>query len=334
MSLPLILASDYLAYERIVAASPFVAALAALPVLMILRQAKERLGRFQRLIWAPVILAFALCVFQNYDVYFNQQANDPASWRSFGSEATRVGEAVISHPDVTYVLDPCFWEHETFRFLCFDQAARVHPLLLEGFLRPSKPPQGKICFVLDKGKKPTLGLLERVYPGGREEDLKDPWGDAMAYFYYWEPGPRIQPMEKEGFLGRYFNSAGGSGVPDAVRWDPLLNFTKLFDFPLPGPLFFIQWKGTLSVSHKGRYVFSVLSTDHAKLSVDGRQVLDALGSSQGSIELSKGIHRIELSDERDKPGEIRADFHLLWIPPGQTGFSVVPATALGRVLTD
>ncbi len=335
MSLPLLLASDYLAYERIVGVAPFVAAFAALPVVMILQGAKERLGRFRGLIWVPVILAFALCVFQNYDVYFNQQANDPASWRSFGSEATRVGEAVVSHPGVTYLLDPCFWEHETVRFLCFDQAARVHPLVLEDILRPVKPLQGKLCFVLDDGKKPTLELLERVYPGGREEDLKDPWGGLMAYYYYWEPGPkRFLPMEKEGFVGRYFNSAYPSGAPDAIRWDPLLNFTKLSDFPISGPLFYAQWKGNLNVPKKGKYRFFILSTDQGKLLIDGRQALDTLSSNQESIELSKGVHRIELSDERARPGEIRADFHLLWIPPGQTEFSVVPAAALGRVLTD
>jgi hypothetical protein len=132
-------------------------------------------------------------------------------------------------------------------------------------------------------------------------------------------------------LGRYFKWGDGSGNPSAVRWDPILNFTYLNDFLLPGPLFFIQWNGILNAPQKGKYGFFILTTDHGNLWVDGRPVIDTLDSSQASIELSKGEHRIDLSDKRTKMKEICADFHLLWKPPGQSHFSVVPTMAFGRV---
>jgi hypothetical protein len=87
----------------------------------------------------------------------------------------------------------------------------------------------------------------------------------------------------------------------------------------------------LNAPQKGKYGFFVLSTDHGKLWIDGRLILETPGSGQVSVELSKGGHRIELSDERRERGEIRADFHLLWMPPGQAQFRMVPITAFGKI---
>lgn len=332
MSLPLILASDRLMAERIAGAAPFAASLAALPVLALLRGTRERLGRVPSLLWVSLALAFALSVYQNYDVYFRQQAGDRDNWHSFTPEATRVAETVVSHPGVAYELAPCFWGQETVKFLCFDQAGRVRPLDLQQALRPKAPPPGNLCFVLDQGKRPTLELLKKVYRGG-EEELKDPWGVPMAYLYYWRGGPgrECRPLEERGLLGRYFESGDGSGSPSAVRWDPLLNFTHLSDFLVPGPGFFVQWNGVLNAPQKGKYGFSILSKDHGKLWVDGRPVIDTWVSSQASIKLSKGEHRIDLSDGRTRFGEIRMDFHLLWMPPGQSHFSLVPMMAFGKL---
>ncbi len=335
MSLPMILASDYLGFQRIVGAAPFVSILAALPVIAILRGARERLGRFQRITWLLLAMGFAFAIYQNFDVYFQQQTGDRTSWKSFMPEATRVGEEVISRPGVLFELTPYFWGHETVKFICYDQARRIQLLTLKEALKPDVPLNEKICFVLEDGKEPTLELLKKVYPGGMEEEMKDPWGFPMAYFYYWDPASQgaVRPADRRGLLGRYFVTGNFSGVPSAVRWDPIVNFTNLGDFPLPGPLFSAQWNGVLNAPQKGKYGFLVLATDHERMLLDDRQVIEKTGAGQTFIELTKGPHRIELFDERANLGEVRADLHLLWRPPGRSQFSIVPSSAFGIVKT-
>ena len=332
MSLPQWLASDYLDIPRIVGAAPFMAGLAALPVVALLQGVVEKWGKPPKLLWVSLALALVFAVFQNFDVYFRQQASDRESWRSFGPEATFVGEAILHHPGVVYDLDPYFAGHESTKFICCGQASRVSPLNLQQTLRPSSLPDKSLCFTLDRGKKPTLLLIEQAYPGGKEEDLQDPWGSPLAYFYYWNPGPQpIHLLEERGLLGKYFTSGDGSGSPIAMRWDPLLNFTNLGDFPIPGPLLTAQWEGILRAPQKGRYGFLVLAKDHGRLWIDGRSVVDTQNSTQGYLQLSQGEHRIQLCDERAKPGEIRADFHFLWRIPGAMEFRMIPMMAYGMV---
>jgi hypothetical protein len=333
MSLPVILASDHFGIERIVGAAPFAAALAAFPVAGIIQGVKDKWGKVPVFLGVALASALSFSAYQNFDVYFRQQAGDRESWKNFMPEETWVGEAVLSHPDVAFEMASRFWGHETVKYLCYNEAARVHPLDLESLLKPEEPPHEKLCFVLDQGKKPTMDLIQQVYPGGREEDLKDPWGNALAYLYYWEPasGREIRPIERRGLQGRYFESGDGSGNPLATRWDPILNFTNLGDFPLPGPLFSARWIGVLNAPQTGTYGFFLLTTDHGELRVDGQPVVETIGPGQGEVRLARGSHRIELSDARPQPGEIRADFHLLWKPPGQASFGVVPLTAFGKI---
>lgn len=336
MSLPLFLASDSLNAQRMVGAAPFAAGLAALSLAALLRGAEAKGGKFGRLLVIQLVLGFVVSLYQNYDVYFRQQAGDQVSWRSYMPEATMVGEAAVNHPGVFFKMTNRFREHETVKFLCYGQADRVEPLELASLLGSKNPPNEKLCFALDQGKQPTLDLLKQVYTGGREEDLKDPWGGVLGYLYYWEPGPgrTFHPLEARGLQGRYFMSGDGSGSPVATRWDPILNFTNLGDFPLPGPLFSARWIGVLNAPQTGTYGFFLLTTDHGELRVDGQPVVETIGPGQGEVRLARGSHRIELSDARPQPGEIRADFHLLWKPPGQASFGILPQTAFEMIHTN
>jgi hypothetical protein len=65
--------------------------------------------------------------------------------------------------------------------------------------------------------------------------------------------------------------------------------------------------------------------------LDGRQVEDTTVTSQAEVELNRGEHKIEILDDRLQPGEIRADFHLLWKTPGNSQFNLIPETAYGKV---
>jgi len=333
MSLPFLLSSDHLVASRIVGAAPFVAGLAALPVITLVGGAINRFGRLPLFLTAALAMAVIVSVAQNRKVYFQLQAGDRESWLSICPEATWVGERVVSQPDCHFYLTPFFWGHETVKYLCFDQSERVQPLNLVQVLRPGNLPVQKYCFAFEQGKQPTLALIQQVYPGGHEEDLKDPWGVTLAYLYYWEPGPgrEVRPIEKLGLLGRYFLSGDGTREPFATRWDTILNFTHLGDFPLPGPLFTARWTGLLNVPQKGKYSFFILTTDHGKLWLDGRQVEDTTVTSQAEVELNRGEHKIEILDDRLQPGEIRADFHLLWKTPGNSQFNLIPETAYGKV---
>ena len=119
------------------------------------------------------------------------------------------------------------------------------------------------------------------------------------------------------------NAAAWDAEPVAVRQDPVLNFTSKFDFPFTHfPPFRVRWTGTLIALRKGVYEFQVLTTDEAKLYLDGRPV-----PLEKGFPLTAGNHTLRL-DYAKESGDSMA-LHLVWKKPGDAGWEVIPATAFG-----
>jgi hypothetical protein len=331
-SLPCLLSIDVAHSNRMLGVVPFVALLTAFGLEAFLKRAVECLSRIPVLNTAPVILAalLALITFQNTWVYFVEQAQNQEVWRSFDPAATWMGETTAriqkdSSGPVRFFVARGYAQNPTFKYLAYPALPQVEPYEPGMFLGPSHFTVQPSLFLLGEGKAGDLDFLTTLFPGGQEQKWRDPQGKAAAYLY----APTLASQNNfrawdRGLRGLYIQSARWTDPPLVSRVDPLLNFTNDADFPFTqDPPFRIRWTGTLMVPQTGGYAFQALTTDQARLFLDGREV-----SFLNPAPLQKGPHRLKLEWERDHAETLALS--LIWKKPGDGSWEVVPATAFGR----
>ena len=101
------------------------------------------------------------------------------------------------------------------------------------------------------------------------------------------------------FTGCYYNNTTMSGEPIFVRTDPQINFywgNSSPDNSLPPLNFSARWQGNFTFS-QGIYLFTVISSDGIRLSVDGNVIIDRWRDQPpcmytGSQTLSPGSHLV------------------------------------------
>lgn len=332
MSLPGLLSNEVTQSHRMLGALPFVAFFAAEAVL---KWQKGMEGRFPS--WRPWVLGLTagLLVFaaaENLKTYFVDQAGDYDCWRDFNIEATTVGKTVAAHPDTVYYLAPAFYQHFTVQYLDYFESGRIHPLDLGQMNgQPLDNRFPRICFVLDEGKSPTLDFLKGLYPGGREEPFKDRHGKTLAFFYYL-PGP-LKPLVFQKGLERWQveGTLASMSSQKALQRDPLINFTAIGDLGVSHPPVEAAWKGKIHVAKGGTYGFILLTHDPGELVLDGRKLVGGPQGGEGAVSLTAGWHSLILHCDRQSNPDVELDFHLLWKPPGEPGYSVIPNSAFGTL---
>jgi hypothetical protein len=331
-SLPCLLSIDVAHSNRMLGVVPFVALLTAFGLEAFLNRAVETLPRITSLRAAPLILAalLALITFQNTWVYFVQQAQSQEVWRSFDPAATWMGETTAqiqkdSGGPLRFFVARGYAQNPTFKYLAYRALPQVEPYYPGMFLGASHFTAQPSLFLLEEGKAGDLDFLMTLFPGGQEQKWRDPWGKAAAYLY----APALSSQNNlrawtRGLKGLYIQSARWTDPPLISRVDPLLNFTNDADFPFTqGPPFRIRWTGTLIAPQTGGYAFQALTTDQARLFLDGKEV-----SFLSPVPIQKGPHALKLEWERDHTETLALS--LIWKKPGDDSWEVVPATAFGR----
>ncbi|HVM33088.1 MAG TPA: PA14 domain-containing protein, partial [bacterium] len=126
-----------------------------------------------------------------------------------------------------------------------------------------------------------------------------------------------------GLVARYFDSDDWTGTPLLEQREPLVNYNNGNDFSVRGNS--ASWEGPLRVVKGGLYRFALAMdpNDAARLVVDGKDVIPLQAYGSGQVELAPGRHSIRL----DYRSEGFSSLSLLWTPPGEKNFSVVPAEA-------
>jgi hypothetical protein len=105
-----------------------------------------------------------------------------------------------------------------------------------------------------------------------------------------------------------------------------LNFTFHNDFALRQfPPLSVEWKGFLRTPLPGTYRFLLLTTDGARLDLDGKPVCPEGNRDSAGVSLSPGAHALAVWFQ--KTGGTEAALSLLWMKPGDGRYEVVPATA-------
>lgn len=102
--------------------------------------------------------------------------------------------------------------------------------------------------------------------------------------------------------------------------------------------FAVQWTGQILITQGGQYSFQLTSNDNdgSRLFIDGQRVVNNDGltnslidRSIGSIDLSPGYHDLRVDYFAHLANDTTfGTLELSYQPPGQTGFSFVPASVL------
>lgn len=132
---------------------------------------------------------------------------------------------------------------------------------------------------------------------------------------------------------------------DEVRPNPVFRrVEERISFPLANhsiggadmdTAFYVRWSGRLRVTAAGAHEFHLQANDRARLSIDGREIVEASSpltgttplmntEKSGAVELTAGDHDIVV-EYLNRIG--REDCELAWTPPGGTR-AAIPASAL------
>lgn len=336
ISLNGLLTLDATLIRRLLSETPFIALLAALALQVWLARVKSH-PRSSGLFLAGLL--GMLMVGQNFYQYFFQLAKDPVFRKDSDIATTNLGQRIVKEgAQYDFCLDPRYDQHRTVHFLAYfhqkDYSKMDWP---QGLVSPTlNPGKAGVCFVLDEGEYGVVDLLKNLYPQARVEVLKDSEGGTLnTYLYVSRESLEAMRQRVEsgknplthGLKAEYFR--GSDRIPIASRWDPLVNFTNKNDFlSVQGPMG-IQWTGALRVPRTGRYDLVVLTEeqDQATLTLDGKNVLSGGPSPSGSVELTKGSHRLSLQFKMSTGWFSAAT--LAWKQPGQEKFQVIPTDFFG-----
>ena len=148
-----------------------------------------------------------------------------------------------------------------------------------------------------------------------------------------EPGATLRIYE----IGRPIDRLAPLGPEQTPNHDRLI---EAIDFPGeaslwageagPNDYLVVTVTGYLKIDTRGEYAFELTSDDGSRLFVDGQRVIDNDGlhapvTVRGSIELEIGLHPFRVEHFESAGG---AALRLSWRPPGESGYSVVPKSAL------
>ncbi|WP_329287642.1 ricin-type beta-trefoil lectin domain protein [Streptomyces sp. NBC_00691] len=118
-------------------------------------------------------------------------------------------------------------------------------------------------------------------------------------------------------------------TPNIDKLMPVIDWSTTADFGLDTG-FVTQTTGNLDVAQAGSYTLRLASDDGSRLLIDDQVVINHDGlhgpdPKDATVNLTAGVHALRIEHfERDGGQQIT----LSWKPPGVTGFSVVPNSAL------
>jgi hypothetical protein len=340
MSMPAFLSQFPISASRMIGTTPFIAFLAALALEAVFDQMKDSSHFFVSkgsVVFVTVLLG--LMAYQNYYIYFDEQARNYDCRLTDSPKETAVGKTV-AETGITCedYLSSRFFGHYSVMFLGYYQAEHMHQWSLpESLSLPGWKPGQSVLFALEEGQTGVLGLVQAIYPGGEQWFLKDSQGHNIVYFYKissliaQEGRLRAQPFLQSdfGLWGSYWPTPDHRNPPILRHIDPLINFTFRNDFPFTHfPPLSVQWQGVFIPPVSGKYQFLFLSTNPAQLKLDRNEVLSVENWESNEIYLKKGSHSLEV--DFDKATGIDTVLNLLWKMPGETKYEVIPYSAFKR----
>ncbi|HVZ80615.1 MAG TPA: PA14 domain-containing protein [bacterium] len=118
-----------------------------------------------------------------------------------------------------------------------------------------------------------------------------------------------------GVEGTFYPTPDLKGPPTARHQVAFLDVTSEGDLGAPGPVLSASWKGEFDAEEEGSYSFRVQSSDPVSLTIDGKRVLTAPGTTEGKMALKAGPHRLAMVWRRKLGDKAPPQLHLLWKGP-------------------
>ena len=332
MALPGLLTTEWWASQRYTGILPFVAYFAAVGGIGLWNALASVFRKNREILWAIGGLTLFAIAAQNAYTYFSLEATDPRCQEASGSEQTFIGEEIArlekEEPgQFRYFIDSFFQHNPTVVFLGYSAADRIGPFVVSDWGQGKMPRDKDAMVFLTGGKAATWLFMKSLFPNGQGGVFRGP---NQQIGLYWEEVPVSDLKEikrwNRGLKGVYIQSDRWTDQPVTARLDPLVNFASREDFPFTGPPpYRARWSGHLQIRTPGDYQFNVLSSDSAKLWLDGKAV-----PPEKPVSLSGGAHSLGLDYEKDS-GYYMA-LHLVWKKPDGSAWEVVPVEAFGITL--
>ncbi len=289
MSLPCILSIDPAHANRMFGMTPYMAFLIATPLGALWGRVADYLGMMSEKIFLSLLLVpLGFMSYQNFDVYFNKQANNFGSWAEYSCVESAIGRAISQRgPSYEYFISPNYFNHFTISFLGYSSLSQIHSFDIPGSLIPLQVPTNRgLFFALQEGRTGILNLLQSIYPQGKAIYSKNILGKDYVYFF--EVPPSVWAKFR-GLTADISTDSGSLQVPE-------------FPNGLPTGPYHASFSGSVYFRQMGRYRFLNLGEGNARLYVKGIPVL-------GSIYLCKGYRPIRI-DWDAPPGVSKPDFAL------------------------
>ena len=280
MCLPCLLSQDAAHANRMLGTTPFLALLAAIPLLEVWSRVRNRWGALGETLFIIILLEpLFLMGYQNFQVFFGPQLNNNGMWTTsvwagFSVSETKVGEKVAkegAHNDC--YLPGRFYGFSSTSFLGYDYQSKVRQTKWPRDLAPFQTTEAGrgICYVLTKEQEGVLGVLKSLYPLGREEKERDLEGNPIAIY--------LTISEKE-----IREAHGLDGVVNGVPG-------HYADFPLglPAGPFHGIFKGTLFVDGFGKFQGSSETKGKISWKIGGHTLLP-----NKPVELAQGFYTVEI----------------------------------------
>ncbi|MFJ6671852.1 ricin-type beta-trefoil lectin domain protein [Actinosynnema sp. NPDC091369] len=143
-----------------------------------------------------------------------------------------------------------------------------------------------------------------------------------------EPGVTLRVYDMQTSLTQLCTLKPGQ-TPNVDKLMPTVNWTATGDFGLTDH-FVSEVTGNVNITAAGTYAFRLTSDDGSRLRIDNTVVVANDGlhgpvAKDGSIALTSGYHALRIEHFDDGGGQ---QLTLEWQPPGASGFTVVPNSAL------
>ncbi|MEV4947306.1 lectin [Streptomyces sp. NPDC053755] len=153
-------------------------------------------------------------------------------------------------------------------------------------------------------------------------------GSAPAALPPQEPGVTLRVFDVQAPLSDLCTLKGGQ-TPNIDKLMPVIDWSASGDFGLESN-FVTHVIGNLAVPQSGSYTLRLTSDDGSRLWLDGHLLIDHGGlhgaePKEATVDLTAGHHALRIEHfERDGGQQLT----LAWKPPGASGFTLVPNTAL------
>ncbi|MFH8974346.1 family 16 glycoside hydrolase [Streptomyces sp. NPDC017890] len=144
-----------------------------------------------------------------------------------------------------------------------------------------------------------------------------------------EPGVTLRVFDVQTPLDELCTLKPGQ-TPNHDKLMPTVDWSTTADFGGIADNFVSEASGYLLAPRDGTYVFRLTSDDGSRLTLDGTTVIDHDGlhgaePKDGTVHLTAGAHPLRV-EHFDRGGG--QQLQLAWMPPGESGFTVVPREAL------